>query len=50
MLNMHIVYVLIYKGNALILYKLKRNSNYLSGCFIVLNNHPSYLLKQFYTP
>lgn len=49
MLNMHIVYVLIYKGNALILYQLEKEFHYLSGCFIVLNNHPSYLLKQFYT-
>lgn len=27
----------------------EKEFHYLSGCFIVLNNHPSYLLKQFYT-
>lgn len=44
---MHIVYILLYKGHKVILYKVKKGFHSFSGCFIVLNNHPTYLLKQF---
>lgn len=38
-----------YSTRDIILYKLKKKGfHYFSGCFIVLNNHPSYLLKQFW--
>lgn len=42
---MHIVYILFFKGHTLIWYN---SLHYFSGCSIVLQNHPSYLLKQFW--
>lgn len=53
-LNMHIVYILLYKGwkkrfhYKTFYTKWLKEFHYWSGCFTVLNNLPSYLLKRFW--
>lgn len=51
-LNAEYVYCIHFnlQGKCFNFIQVEKEFHYLSGCFFVLNNHPGYLLKQFYTP